>query len=183
MDVYYAFVSCAESRQASEWTSWFRSNVTRDGFVEQRFQSVCWASVDDASHLRSRVREKTRYCSPTNCSSSNRNDDVDRSEGMTSSCVAIDTHARAHLTRSHDVTRCECSCDVSSDVGSGDESVTFPLTSNCPTLTSEPGPTPSIYRPPSPTCLRAVARARYFNGYCSCRKTAGNLLMCRKCSP
>ena len=57
------FSSNPELRRTSDWTPWIRTNVTREGFVEQRFRFVCRANVPDLRMLRvSNVKTDYRFC-------------------------------------------------------------------------------------------------------------------------
>ena len=61
--LYFNEFLFAEFRRTSEWTPWIRTNVTREGFVEQRFRFVCRANVPDIRMLRvSNVKTDYRFC-------------------------------------------------------------------------------------------------------------------------
>lgn len=57
------FILFSELRRTSDWTPWIRTNVTREGFLEQRFRFVCKANVPDMRMLRvSNVKTDYRFC-------------------------------------------------------------------------------------------------------------------------
>lgn len=52
-----------ELRKASDWTNWFKFNVTREGYVEQRFRYICKANVPDIRYLRvTSMKTDSRFC-------------------------------------------------------------------------------------------------------------------------
>ena len=59
--MYYQCVF-TEVREVSDWTAWVKSNVTGEGHIETRYQSVCVASVEGSQQIRSRMKTKIRFC-------------------------------------------------------------------------------------------------------------------------
>ncbi|CAH1774348.1 unnamed protein product [Owenia fusiformis] len=56
---------CNEVRKPTQWTPWLRSNITNDGYFEQRHRYICRARVSDPSDLRaSNPKTEIRFCDP-----------------------------------------------------------------------------------------------------------------------
>ena len=70
-------LSFPEVRETSDWTAWVKSNVTREGHIETRYQSVCVASVQGPHQIRSRMKTKIRFC-PAGKNQCNGDDPDDR---------------------------------------------------------------------------------------------------------
>ena len=67
------FLYFPEVKQQSDWTGWIKTNVTKEGYIERRYQSVCLATVESDSEIRTRLRTKHRFCpigGGSNCTSS-----------------------------------------------------------------------------------------------------------------
>lgn len=49
-------------RESSTWSDWMKTNQSREGHIETRFQSVCVASVEGMHQMKSRLKTKIRFC-------------------------------------------------------------------------------------------------------------------------